>query len=555
MHRQASKVSFRVCRPGIALLALLAFSTNICLAEPVRTSQNNIAVASPALQKMTPIADNTKPAAPQRPIKPAPAPAGKDPKETAKDPAKDEYPTLARMENITFGHANSGLNLETRLNYLEATIFRQSFSQLSPNQRAAKLQETLFGQVEDTHFPGAISSTQPAHLHQPTHKIQPPPAKPEIPADPSYQSSAQPDMNAVNTQRAAEQAQEPEGHIAENQPFYQATISADELKIFVLQMINDRRQLQGLPTLTVDEVAAKIAQSHAEDMAHRNTISHFDAKGENPDQRYTKAGGTDALNECLTLVSEHGKINRLLGMYFLRDLLKRQDDRDAIMSPDATGLGFAAAENHHHNKAFACFEIVSKHGLMQPVPETVKAGDKIEVKGAVFDPYTLDRITLAWENPNTEALASADESEEALPYFPPLDFVAYAGKSEKDWSTGIKVLQTAGFVACLAGGMFIPPVALAAPAFTMMGTGTPSEAKPFSDIPVKGGLRMSGPLFNVKIGISNDSKPGLYYLTVWAVPAGASKAIPISRRIIVATNDHDTDHKKEKHEKQGKSHD
>jgi uncharacterized protein YkwD len=559
LHRQASKVSFRVCRSGIVLLTLLALSSNLCLAEPNRTNQNNIAVASPVLQKMTPIADNTQPAASaKKPSHPAQAPVQNPAsKESAKDPTKDEYPTLARMENITFGHANSGLNLETRLNYLEATIFRQSFSQLSPLQRASKLQETLFGQVEDTHFPGAISSTQQvAPPQQSPHKTHPYAHQgKQQPVEQPYQPAYQTEMNAATTESAAEQAQETEGHIAENQPFYQAAISVDELKIFVLQMINDRRQLQGLPTLSVDEVAAKVAQSHAEDMAHRNTISHFDAKGENPDQRYTKAGGSDALTECLTLVSEHGKVNRLLGMYFLRDLLKRQDDRDAIMSPDATGLGFAAAENRNRNRAFACFEIVSKHGLMQPVPEVVRAGDKIEVKGAVFDPYTLERITLAWENPNTEALASADETDEALPYFPPLDFVAYAGKSEKDWSTGIKVLQTAGFVACLAGGMFIPPVALAAPAFTMMGTGTPSEAKPVSDIPVKGGLKMSGPLFNVKIGISNDSKPGLYYLTVWALPAGASKSIPISRRIIVATNDHNSDNKKEKNDKQEKSHD
>ncbi len=509
----ASRIFCRIRRPSVVLVAALMLSPNICLAQ-------QLAVASPALKKMTPIADKPQPAAePGKSSRPATQQGSPQP---TKDPQKDEYPTLSRMENITFGHANSGLPLDTRLNYLEATIFRQSFSQLSPNQRAAKLQEALLGAVEDSHFPGA------------------PPATKTAPVERAHQE----ERGAVQTERAYEQSQESAGHVAENEPFYQAEISLDELKIFVLQMINDRRNLQGLPSLSADEIAGKVAQSHADEMAKRNTISHFDARGENPDQRYTKAGGSDSMTECLTMLTNHGKVNRIAGMYFLRDLLKRQDDHDAIMSPDATGLGFAAAENRNHNRMYACFELVNKHGLMQPVPTELKAGEKIEVKGAVFEPYRIDRVTLAWENPNSEALASADESEEALPYFPPLDYVAYAAKSERDWSTGVNMLKAAGIVACLAGGMFIPPVALAAPAITLMGSPNTSEPKPVSDIPVKGGVKVSGPLFNVKIGISNDSKPGLYYLTVWAVPEGGTKSVPISRRTIVATNEH----KQEKHD-------
>lgn len=513
MHWQVSQICCRIRRPGVALAVALILSPNICLAQNHKANQNNIAVVSPTLKKMVPIADKPQQAAePAKPTRPT----------TQTQPAappKDEYPTLARMENITFGHANSGLSLDTRLNYLEATIFRQSFSQLSPNQRAAKLQETLFGQVEDSHFPGAPPAAKNPHPSNTTH---------EAPMEPS------------NTERAMEESQEPTDRVAENQPFYQAKISFDELKIFVLQMINDRRNMEGLPSLTADETAGKVAQVHAEEMAKRNAISHFDAKGENPDQRYTKAGGSDSMTECLTMLTNHGQINRMTGIAFLRDLLKKQDDHDAIMSADATGLGFAAAENHSSNRAYACFELVNKHGIMQPVPTELKAGEKIEVKGAVFEPYRIDRVTLAWENPNPDALASADESEEALPYFPPLDYVAYAAKSDRDWTTGINMLKAAGFVACLAGSAFIPPVALAAPAFTMMGNSN-AEPKPASDIPVKGGVKVAGPLFNVKIGISNDSKPGLYYLTVWAIPEGGSKAVPISRRTIVATSEHKED--------------
>lgn len=193
---------------------------------------------------------------------------------------------------------------------------------------------------------------------------------------------------------------------------------------------------------------------------------------------------------------------------------------------------------------------------MQPIPQELKVGEKIEVKGGMFEPYQIDRVTLAWENPNPEALASADESDEALPYFPPLDFVAYAGKSEHDWSTGVTMLKTAGILACIAGGMFIPPVALGVPAISMMGTGTGSEPKPVSDIPIKSGVKVSGQFFNVKVGISNDSKPGLYYLTVWGLAPGAQKAVPISRRTILATSDrkHEEDKKHKEKKEEDKSH-
>lgn len=539
MHWQASTFFCRIRRPGVALLAALSLSSNIVFAQHNKATQNNIAIASPSLptlHKLTPIADKPTPAEPAKPVHAA---------SPVKEPLQDQYPTLGRMENITFGHANSGLPLETRLNYLEATIFRQSFDKLSPNQRAAKLQETLFGAVEDTHFPGAAPAAKVEHHPQQSNETLMEPSA----SSGSFPSPAPParraESNAVRTERAAEQAQENINSATENQPFYQAQISYDELKIFVLQMINDRRQLQGLPPLAVDEVAAEVAQTHAVELAKRNSISHFDAAGENPDQRYTKAGGSDSITECLDMISDHGKINRLAGMMFLRNLLNKQDDRDALMSPDATGFGFAAAENQSRNRAYACFELVCKHGLMQPVPQEVKVGEKIEVKGGVFEPYRIDRVTLAWEHPNAEGLAGADESEEALPYFPPLDFVAYAAKSEHDWSTGVQVLKAAGIVACIAGGMFIPPVALGVPAISMMGT-PDQEPKAYSDIPVKGGVKLSGPLFNVKVAISNNNKPGLYYLTVWAMPPGGSKSVPISRRIIVATDD-SSHHKQDKH--------
>ncbi|MBA4074049.1 MAG: hypothetical protein C0508_03345, partial [Cyanobacteria bacterium PR.023] len=61
-----------------------------------------------------------------------------------------------------------------------------------------------------------------------------------------------------------------------------------------------------------------------------------------------------------------------------------------------------------------------------------------------------------------------------------------------------------------------------------------SEIKPVSDIPVKGGIKVDGGSFAGHIPLSNNSKPGLYYITVWAVQAKGQKSIPISRRVLLA---------------------
>jgi len=95
-------------------------------------------------------------------------------------------------------------------------------------------------------------------------------------------------------------------------------------------------------------------------------------------------------------------------------------------------------------------------------------------------------------------------------------------------------LKTAGVVAAIAGGMFIPPVALAAPLIMMSGGGG-SEPKPVSDIPIKGGVKVDGGSFDAKIPIANNNKEGLYYITVYgSLGSHAQQSVAVSRRVVMA---------------------
>jgi len=313
-----------------------------------------------------------------------------------------------------------------------------------------------------------------------------------------------------------------------------------ELSQFALEAINYERRNAGNAPLTADTVAESVAGTHVQELAKRAVLSHFSAAGDNPDRRYTLAGGSDALVESIASIkcAELGgskKCSKAALAKTLRALLGRQDDRDALLSPDATHLGVAMALSSDGDKLLSTFTVVTRHGVIESLPSEVAVGEKLDVKGTMEAPYIFDHINVAWEAYNGGGNASsADESEDALPYFPPLDYVSYAGHSDHDYSKAIFALKAAGIVAAIAGGMFVPPVALAAPLIMMAGTGT-GEVKPVSDIPVKGGVKLEGSNFSAKIPISNGNKEGLYYITVYgSLGSHAQQSVAISRRVVLA---------------------
>jgi hypothetical protein len=203
------------------------------------------------------------------------------------------------------------------------------------------------------------------------------------------------------------------------------------------------------------------------------------------------------------------------------------------LAPEATDIGIALDWSKDKDRMLGCVEIITKHGEVESIASQVRVGEKAEIRGVVSQPFKFEKITVAWEGDHTGA-SSSDESEEALPYFPPLDYVAYQQKSDKDYSGTLTALRTIGVVAAIAGGVFMPPVALAAPLIAMSGTMGNNEPKPVSDIPVHGGVHVEhGSVFSARVPINNGGKEGIYYVTIWASLGNGTKVVPISRRAIM----------------------
>lgn len=525
--------------PGAAPLSTSRPSSAQSSAAPSETRVARPGAVSPAAANASPPLLPPSLTRVARPVAPLPnqIPAGQAPGQPLGQPpgynalgnvpVKDSYPAIGQLEKETLGTSSPGENIDQRLASLETAIFKKTFEYDSLFDRTERLKKTILG----------------------TQEVDPNSAAGREEAAAGRSAGSQPAANSgTNNGAASDWIDNPhpalesltEVHYLDEQaalPENMTAVSAPELAQYAVSLLNRERQAYGVAAITPDNVAEQMAGELASDLAKRNVLSHFNSSGDGPDRRLTLLQGADALNEGIASVktSEVGskRMCKAAVARILKTMLGRQDDRDALLNPDATHIGFALALTADRERVVAAVEVLTRHAIMIPVASEVKVGDKIEVRGVLQSPYLFDKVTVAWESYNPEAAASApDESEEALPYFPPLDYIAYSSRSEGNHDKAMLLLKTGLIVGAVGAGLFFPPAAMAVPLIAL--SGSPSEIKPVSDIPVKGGIKVDGGSFAGHIPLSNNSKPGLYYITVWAVQAKGQKSIPISRRVLLA---------------------
>lgn len=446
--------------------------------------------------------------------------------------AVEKYPAVAHLEVLTFGETHPAMAISDRLANLESTVFKETHPTDSLFARTERLQKVLVG----SDGPPTYENPQYRPADLPSYARVPPPPQQQQPPSMEWAEDArraQPTGNPGDAQWSYfdEIAILPENRVV---------VNSQQLQDYFLEMVNNERRKVGAPPLEIDQIAEKLATEHVAQLAERAQISHSNVKGENPDRRYTLLGGTDAVTESLVSLksSELGsrRMYRGAAAKLLRVLMSHQDDRDALTSRDTTHVGFAAEWTSDRSRLIACAELVSKHAIIHPVPSQAHVDEKIDVKGVMTPPYSFVRVTLAWEGAGNNLASVADETDEALPYFPPLDYVAYQKRAESGGhDKAVMILKGVGIAAAIAGGVFMPPVALAAPLIAVAGSGS-AEHKPASEIPVKGGVKLEGSVFETKVPLSNEGKDGLYYLTVWGSEGQGGKPVPISRRVIYVSS-------------------
>lgn len=268
-------------------------------------------------------------------------------------------------------------------------------------------------------------------------------------------------------------------------------LTLKEAREYMLALVNRDRATQGLGPVTWDDTAAKAGQEHSDDMVRHGFVGHLGTDGSVPEQRYTKAGGTEKVQENAGCMADGAareieknprfspeEIEKIQSAFFnetppndghRKNILKAWHNRVGIGMTQAVGVPVACTAQ----------EFVDAYGTYRALPAKAKVGQVIAVEGEVLPPAVFAGIgiaRIAQPKPLT-----VDEVNKARSYRDPQPYVTYFPKGYK----------------------------------------TP--------IPVA----VTGNTFSIRVPLSDGGKPGLYQVSVWANVPQTKDLTPISLRTIV----------------------
>lgn len=224
-------------------------------------------------------------------------------------------------------------------------------------------------------------------------------------------------------------------------------LSLQEARDYMIALINRDRASQGLAPVQSDDIATRVGQAHADDMASRGYLSHWDLSGKKPDQRYTEYGGSGAVAEnchieyeyspganpnknkpaVLTVVNEpkfrKADVEHIESEFF-NEKPPYDGHRKNILEPDHNfvGVGIGVAADDKEQRLTCTQEFVNRYADMAPLPARVKGGEPVPVKGRFNSGMTIHSVALYWEAPAKEM--SLSDLNKTYSYGPPTVSIA-----------------------------------------------------------------------------------------------------------------------------------
>jgi hypothetical protein len=178
----------------------------------------------------------------------------------------------------------------------------------------------------------------------------------------------------------------------------------DVLRENLLQLINEEREVAKLPKVEIDELATKVANRHAEDMADGEFASHWGRDGLKPYHRYSFAGGYHATQENVSAADntwssqlEYLKQDTAyLHIRLYQETPPNDGHRKAILAPQNTHVGFGLAFYKLRLRMVELF--VSKHVQLDPVAQSARPGAEFYLSGRLLkSSYSLNAIEIFYE--------------------------------------------------------------------------------------------------------------------------------------------------------------
>ncbi|MGB9592836.1 MAG: CAP domain-containing protein, partial [Anaerolineae bacterium] len=169
--------------------------------------------------------------------------------------------------------------------------------------------------------------------------------------------------------------------------------------------INRDRQAAGLSPVQWDETAARAAQAHADEMAAYVYLSHWNLAGYGPEHRYFFAGGRDAVRENVYAYYQRYSTGSAIPVTNWQDLVAQAEQalmespghRENILQPSHTHVGIGIGYNAVKGEVRIAQEFVDRYVALDPVPESVRPGDAVEISGRILSGVSSPLINLAYE--------------------------------------------------------------------------------------------------------------------------------------------------------------
>lgn len=174
---------------------------------------------------------------------------------------------------------------------------------------------------------------------------------------------------------------------------------------YMMDLVNRDRQATGLSPVQWDETAARAAQAHAEEMTHYVYLSHWNVDGYGPEHRYAFAGGRDAIRENVYAYYQRSSTGVGIPIQDWQKVVEEAEEalmqsashRDNILQPSHTHVGIGIGYNPALGEVRIAQEFVDRYVVLDPVPESVRAGDAVELTGRMLPGVSSPLLNLAYE--------------------------------------------------------------------------------------------------------------------------------------------------------------
>ena len=172
----------------------------------------------------------------------------------------------------------------------------------------------------------------------------------------------------------------------------------------LLKLVNAERVGEGLSPLQLDDLASQVASAHAADMVQNEFLAHWGTDGLKPYQRYSFAGGVDAVQENVSAATNIASLTPLHVFSDLKDMHGRMfsekapndGHRRAIVTPQITHAGFGVALKGRNLRLAEMY--LCRYLELKPFPQTAKLKATVQISGKLLSPkYALHEVDIFFE--------------------------------------------------------------------------------------------------------------------------------------------------------------